>query len=236
MRWQERHEHKLAVSDITKCPRAVMWRINEAPKTNPPDKYLRRLFYSGKEAEKKLEKCLRAEFGDDLQEQVIVGNSLWTGKVDFLTPHAVIEHKETGANKFKWGDNIPQYDHLLQVMAYKHLLDTTRDAILYYTCRANWAEYRVWEWEDQILWEGKRNGKHKSGGVNTTVQAEMEKLERWFLSDEEPPRHDHPFYDLHCTSMYSKNAFSRCDWFDRCWAGTEYEGKEKFEIPKELGQ
>ena len=221
-----------------------MLRITSVPKTDLPDAYLRRLFFSGKEAEKKLEKCLRAEYGDELKKQVSVGNERWSGTMDFLTPHAIVEHKETGANKFKWGDNIPQFDHILQVLTYKHLLENQRpipslppaprDAILYYTCRANWAEYRVWEWEDRIVWEGERNGKYKTGELDTTVQAEMNKLERWWESDEIPPRHEHPFHHLDCTSVYSKNAWARCSWFNHCWAGTEYEGEEKFEIPKEL--
>lgn len=232
--WQLAHDNKLAVSDISKCPRMVQYRLRGVPKTNPPDAYLRRLFYSGKEAERKLEKTLRAEYGDELRTQVSVNTERWTGTIDFVTPVAVVEHKETGANKFKWGDQIPQRDHLLQTLMYKHLLGAHHEAVLYYTCRANWAEYRAWEWGNEIIWEGERNGKYMTGTLSTTIQAEMEKLEAWKDSDELAPRHEHPFHHLHCTTMYSKNAYARCDWWDLCWGGTEYEGAEKLEIPKEL--
>lgn len=233
-RWQARHDSKLAVSEIGKCPRMVQFRMRGVPRTSEPDAYLRRLFYSGKEAEKKLEKTLRAEYGDELEAQVHVENDKWAGTIDFVTPVAVVEHKETGANKFKWGDQIPQYDHLLQALTYKHLLGDHREAVVYYTCRANWAEYRVWEWGDEIIWEGERNGTYMTGELDTTVQAEMEKLEAWMDTADLPPRHKHPFHHLHCTTMYSKNAYVRCDWFDLCFAGTEWEGAEKIEIPKEL--
>lgn len=211
-----------------------MLRLKGIPQTNGADAYLRRLFYSGKEAENKTEKCLLAEYGDKLQTQVKVETEKWVGQVDFITPQSVIEHKETGANKFRYMNSLPVREHLLQVLMYRELLSAEQDAVLYYVCRANQAEFRVWEYQQVISYEGYINEKYKTGTLDTRLEAERLSLEYWYDRDEIPNVVKHPFViDGWCTSIYSKNAYQRCSWFDYCWSGTEYEGMKKIEIPKE---
>lgn len=236
--WEEQHAGRLAVSEIGKCPRMAMLRITGVERTNPFDEYMRRLLFSGEMAEAKAKAPLLWKYGDDVQSQVVLEAGAWVGKPDFLVPGHVIEHKETGENRFKYGD-MPFRFHVLQVLMYQWMIEQVEgykpEALLYYQQRANQAEYRVWEWGDRIGYEGHVNGKEDSGILNTTLEFERAELEKWFAEGEVPPRYDTPFEKNYtCCRLYPNwkrpTAYPSCGYFDHCWP--EYAGQKSLTIPE----
>lgn len=232
--WPERHKGKLAVSEIGHCPRKALLRVHGIEPTDPYDVDLRRLMWSGKMAENKLEVALQTKYGDGLQTQIHVENAVFVGTVDFLTPDDVVEHKETATSNF-WYKRLPYDFHLFQVLAYRELLDNELlEAILYYQNRGDWAEFRVWEVSGQILYEGHINNEYRGGDVATTLEREMKSLTFWYEQDKVPPRMETPFEkNFYCTRMYSANAYPSCTYWTHCWGNTEYAGMEKIAIPEE---
>jgi CRISPR/Cas system-associated exonuclease Cas4 (RecB family) len=227
--WVQDHRGKLAVSEIGHCPRKAMLRLHGVEETDPFDEYTRRLLWSGKMAEAKLEAVLRAEYRDELQAQAHVESEEFRGTADFVVPGTVIEHKETAQSNFKY-KRLPYDFHCLQVLAYKHLWKAQAgvespaptDARLYYQNRADWAEFRVWESNDCIIYEGDINGEYHTGVLETTLDAEMQKLVEWYRKNEVPPRYETPFEkQFACTRMYTKwktpRAFRGCTYFGHCW-------------------
>jgi len=230
--WDERHKGKLAVSEIGHCPRKALLRIHNIPETDPFDEKLLRLMWSGQMAEHKLEAVLSPL--PEFQSQIHVENDYFVGTVDFLIKNAVVEHKETATSNFHYF-RLPYDFHLLQVLAYKSLLnDEGLEAILYYQNRADWAEFNVRGDTGQIIYEGHINGKYRIGDLPTTVDMEMQKLMFWQDKNEVAPRPETPFEEnFWCTRMYSANAYPSCTYFSHCWQDTEYEDAEKIPIPEE---
>jgi len=210
-----------------------MLRLHGVEQSDPFDGFMKRLFFSGEMAERKLEVALHAEF-NEIQSQVHLENECFIGTADFIIPSlAIVEHKETGKNNFKY-KSLPMENHCLQVLAYQRLLgEPGTDAIIYYQNQADWAEFRVWEHWDSIVWEGEINGTYKTGEIETTLDAEMQALIKPYRKDEIPPRYKTPFEKNYtCCSMYKTYAYSRCNWFNYCWEGTEYEGQNKLRLPE----
>lgn len=232
--WEKEHRGKLAVSEIGGCPRKAMLRLHGVEPSDPFDDFVLRLMWSGQMAESKLEAVLNEQLNGDFVSQQRVENEYFIGTIDFMTEIHVIEHKETGQNRFKYKD-LPYSFHCLQVLAYEHLVEGYEmDALLYYQNQANWAEFRVWQ-EDVVQWEGYIDGKFKSGNVDTTLEEEMEALVVWYKRNEIPERYETPFEkQYHCTRMYSTNAYPGCSYYNFCFGDTQYGGQKKLRIPKEL--
>lgn len=237
--WEEGHRGKLAVSDIGHCPRKAMLRFMGVKETNPFDTYVKRLLWSGKTAEEKLERALRSVYGEDLQAQVRVENDAWTGTVDFLVPGKVIEHKETSSKNFRY-NRLPYDFHLLQVLMYRRMLvdqgivPIYTEAVLYYQLRAEWAEFKVWESGKFIYYRGEVVGKSREGELDTHIEIERRNLEKWFEAGIVPDRYETPFErNFECCSLYSKVAYPSCVYFDLCFP--EHAGKTNLTIPEEPG-
>lgn len=235
--WDARHEDKLAVSDIGHCPRKALLRVEGVEYTDPHDAYLKRLFWSGKMAERKLEVALEHFYGDLLRKQVKVGNDNWVGSVDFLVPDMVIEHKETAESNFKY-KRLPYDFHVLQVLMYRHMLleageSYPLNAYLYYQNRANWAEYKVESYPGGVKWDGQINGEESCGSSPRQLAKEMRVLEKPLNNRSTPPRYEHPFKkQFACCRLYTYVAYPGCTYFTHCW-GDEYDGSDKIAIPEE---
>jgi hypothetical protein len=233
--WDERHEGNIAVSEIGGCPRAAVYRWAGVERSNPPDRFLERLFYSGKMAERKLEVPLRAEFGEALRHEPTIKEGRWLGTPDFVVDGLyVFEHKEKSGNGFR-GEQLPKRSHVLQLAMYQHMLGQDYEAWLYYQNQGHRAQFRVWEWEDAILWEGEIGDAKTRGELDTTIDSEKVKIERaidaFELEGLPPARYETPLeIDGHCCSLYKTVAYQRCQWFDRCWRDTKYQGGRKFRI------
>lgn len=238
-RWEKAHEGKLAVSDIAHCPRKAMLKVKGIPASDPFDPYVRRILWSGRMAEAKMDRVLSDVYGNDLRTQIPVENEMWRGTIDFLIPEAVVEHKETSYSNFRY-KRLPYDFHLAQALMYRRLLiendmaGIDLDTILYYQLRANWAEFKVWETPHSIVYEGHITGNEKNGTLETTLERERAKLEAPFKKGEVPPRYDTPFEEnFECTKMYysSKTAYPGCTYWSYCWGDSEYAGQEKLSIP-----
>jgi hypothetical protein len=240
--WTEDHRGILAVSEIGHCPRKAMLRLKNVEETDPFDAYVRRLLWSGKMAERKLEAALHAKYGDELRTQVWVTDGTFKGKPDCIIPGGIVEHKETSGKNFKF-KRLPYRFHCLQVLAYKHLYkqsaETTgaggtlapMDAWLYYQNRADHACFRVWESDGSIIYEGDINGKYHTGEFDTTLADEMEKLAVWYREDKIAPRHETPFeINLRCMRLYKRWAYPGCTYWRHCWP--EHADVERLEIPE----
>ena len=95
---------KLWVSDIGRCPRAVMFRcLGTYEVTHPFDVGLLDVMQLGQHLENASAELLARDMGaENIERDVRVGNHLWSGRIDFLlrTPDGaiIVEHKATGAN------------------------------------------------------------------------------------------------------------------------------------------
>ncbi len=232
--WNERHAGKLAASEVGHCPRKAMLRLKGIETTDDFPMKVKRLMWSGKRAEKKMEHALE-KIGLPYQRELVVETDIYMGTIDFLLPTLILEHKETATSNFHY-NRLPYDFHLVQVMVYKALLgDEDLDAVIYYQNRGDVAEFEVRENVGQILYEGHINGKYRFGEIGTTAENEMEELAYWYHEDRIAPRYDTPFEkNFACTKMYSVNAYPTCTFWSHCWGDSEYYGMEKIPIPEEF--
>lgn len=174
----------------------------------------------------------------EAKEQTRVGNEIWSGKTDItiepdIYPEyvngAIIEHKATTPKNFR-GGILPIQGHTWQVLAYKYLMDDPHiETILYYRGWNQWAEIRVWEHGDEVVWEGlTNNGRDISGSRPGTCREAMETYERFFDTEYLPPIKD-PFGTKRggCYSLYGKRAYPSCRWLKHCHLNLPHTGTVK---------
>lgn len=217
--WQKRHAdapQKLFVSDVGQCVRKAYLRINGYKETHPFGDYVREVMRAGIVWEKETTRAIRLLGG--FEEQVSVGNDIWSGRIDFLSDIFVIEHKATNPVNFRYGKRLPYEHHCLQVLAYDVLLEEAHIPILYYRGWAGWAELDVVQDLDGIQWFGRINGREKSGLIETNVRDEMAKFEEWWGKDELPPKYETPTTEhFACTRKVKTDRIPNCPYYGVCW-------------------
>lgn len=260
-KWEKDHEGKLAVSEIGHCVRQAYLRLADVEQTNPPNDYLLELFRCGYMWEAETRKALQAKFGNALHWDqkndplMTVGGDIWKGHIDFwIDPQdkypelVIVEHKATSPVNFVRKDRLPYPFHCLQALAYEKLLRHRQNlggsikVLLYYRSWTNWAEFQVWEdnhegWATpSIFWEGKVNGKPKSGLFELSLPDEVAAFESWWGATDLPPKYETPFTkQFGCFRQVKKRghptvAWPSCKYFTHCW-GDEYPGNGPFEVP-----
>lgn len=220
-RWEKLHKDRpdrLFVSDLGGCVRKAYLRLRGEEVTHPFDSYVLEVMKAGKLWEWETTCAMRRAHGTKLQEQVPVGNEIWSGRADYLLPGRVIEHKATNPANFKYGHRLPYPHHCLQVLAYSLLLDNT-PATLYYRSWDQWAEIQVCQNAYGIVWEGEFKGKFKSGVLEgLDIVKEMASFEEWWGQEELPPRYPTPFEkNFTCTKKQRKLYRPACQFFGVCW-------------------
>lgn len=221
-RWQKRHKDRpdrLFVSDLGGCVRKSYLRLRGEEVTHPFDPYVLEVMKAGKLWEWETTCAMRRAYGTKLQEQVPVGNKIWSGRIDYLLPgKTIIEHKATNPVNFKYGSRLPYVHHCLQVLAYRILLGGG-EATLYYRAWDQWAELDVWQHREGIAWDGEFNGKHKSGLLEgLDIVEEMARFEEWWDREGLPPCYETPFEkNFACTKRQRKLYRPACSYFGFCW-------------------
>jgi len=227
-------EPRLSVSSLGKCPRAAVMdalqEVRDFGEPRPHDDGLLELFELGHVWQAETSIALHDYFGHEMvtiQEEERVENDVWRGRMDFsippceeYVPGAIIEHKATGS----WS-NVPFRDHIWQVLAYKYLLgDPDIETWLYYRGYNKWAELKVWQFGDDLVYEGEMDGKPKSGVLpNLPLRNEMDCFEfHWKQREVALP----PILDIMngCFKPWKGiRAYPSCRWLPICHPDVEWE-------------
>ena len=237
-------EPRLPVSQIGRCPRQAIFEAVRyhpdhplhADTTHPFDPYVEELLECGNVWEHQTGRALSRRLGDKVHWQradpaLRVGNEYWSGHIDFLIdpcsdfPNgAIIEHKATSPTNFVRKDRLPYPFHCMQVLTYERLarrkLGRT-DPIptyLYYRSWSNWGELQVWAKDGRIFWEGKINGRRKSGEFEIDLDEKVKALESYWKQQTLPPRYESPTaVKFSCARARNGRAYPSCRYFGVCW-------------------
>jgi len=239
--WIQRHqgaEPKLHPSSLGGCPRKAIWQAVDAypnhplhvDVTHPFDLYVQEVMHAGNVWEEENARALEAA---GATRHPHIGNQHWTAEPDFAlrengTLH-IIEHKNTAEHNFAIKRRLPYEFHCAQLACYGALVDAREavDCILYYHGRGHWAEFRVWPDQQHLVWEGRVDGKLRSGVFDFDLAGRMAALEGYWTRQQLPPRYESPFTRTFggCVRGSKRRGYwPGCPYFAHCWPELPQEG------------
>lgn len=188
----------LYVSEIGRCPRSVMLRVQGAEPTHPFSDYLLDIMSLGVRYEDDtVQKVISAGRDWRVITQYRLKNGTWSGKTDLAIIEGegdwtLVEHKAKGNLNPSY---LPQSEHLMQLLLYGQLFEEKHgfpaSLILYYR---SWGEHYEIE-VDPVA--GLCSPLCPSGGRRSRfypdeVSVRREELEELLEAGEVPPPHDAP--------------------------------------------
>jgi len=220
---------KLWPSDIGGCIRKTILRIHGVDETHPFDDYVLELFDSGNVWERRIIRAL----GDAAIPGVLVGDDLWSGKIDAVVIEAgrpiVVEIKDTADYNFRAKDRLPYESHVLQAAVYARLLRAQTDmealpsTILYYHGRCSFAEFDLRIGRTEISFVGEINNRDRFGAVMLSLEDEMGRMEMVLdayreQGDIPEQPYQSPFEErFACAKQSSGLWWPACTYFGHCW-------------------
>jgi len=185
----------LYVSEIGRCPRSVMLRVQGSAPTHPFSDYLLDIMGLGVLYEDDTVRKISSAGRDwRMITQYKLNNGIWSGKVDLAiiqdaTHWVLVEHKAKGNLN---PNHLPQGEHLMQLLLYGQLFEEKHgfpaSLVLYYRSWGEHYEIAV----DPIAGVCRHSGGRASKFYPQEVAARRAKLEELLASDEVPPPHDEP--------------------------------------------
>lgn len=213
---------KLWPSDMGKCKRAVMFRVNGIRAEHEfPVKALDYM-NTGVVMETSTAEALKHAYGDRFTEQVDLKYNLWSGKADFGIDiggdsPVIIEHKTTSEKNFSTDGStaMPKREHIGQAMLYCYLYEMlynkTPKIVLFYKAWGIFAEFSLTRIENRIRVESYVNGAVDTFDVDYDVYGEIEELHNWYNSKDLPPKLEKKYMGCSFRGQPS------CPYYERCW-------------------
>ena len=116
---------RISVSSFGRCIRSVMLGLTGVPQGEFPP-LVREVMSLGVLYEDQTFGILKAKWGDAIQQDIVMANEIWSGRMDFLlkkvaSPPTIIEHKATGNSSFDYDGKLPEFSHVCQAWLYGQL-------------------------------------------------------------------------------------------------------------------
>ena len=213
-------EPKLWASNLGKCPRKAIMRIEGYEDTIDLPLRVREVMRAGVMWEEETEKALLSSLSGSILCNEPLDNEFWSGKADFIIlghkPPIIVEHKATGGKWFDFQKSLPKNEHILQLCLYGYLYELIFEEkpilVLFYRAFGEWAEFVVEPQENTILVEGKVSGYKRSNVLDVDFHGLRKELEGYYVDRTSlPPR----LKDMKKGCLFKKEP--SCQYFHHCW-------------------
>lgn len=202
-------------------------------------------FEHGRMYERQLHLEILSSVDDSIvRHEPSLGDDVWSGKPDFvfepsgnLPEGLIVDCKATGEYVFAYTmGRIPRLADALQVLMYQRFMQLERPAYkwpakLYYRGWGHWGEFEIEDDSLGIFYNGFVNGHEVSGSFATSLDAEMERVDRWWQganAEDYLDRMADPVFAIQgysspfdatfgCLRKNGKRGWAACRWLSVCW-------------------
>ena len=216
--WEQSHvvngQIKLSASGIGRCPRKTFLGIGlgDVDSKEPHSDQTLARFHAGHVWEEQVMRAIE-HHEPALMTQVCVADDIWVGHIDVLVQDRIIEIKNTGYVSYE----LPRKAHVLQVLLQQELLGTDHEAWLFYIARNGYAEIKVEQDFDSVVYSGAIRGKPVGGSMDVNLAETKAKFEAYY-PDRIPPRLATPIEMNMACCIKKRNTYHRnCEFFHYCW-------------------
>lgn len=157
---------RIPVSSFGRCLRATMLNLTSTEPSEFPS-HVREVMDLGVAFETTTRNALNAQLGAAVKSDVPIGDSIWSGRMDFLVQQdgqlpVIIEHKAVNSKFFDYSMELPRFEHVCQAYLYGQLYNDLYHikpkVVLYYRSWSDFAELTLCEGDPAGYAEGQVNG------------------------------------------------------------------------------
>jgi hypothetical protein len=213
---------RLYVSEYGRCPRRALLRVNGYQPSAPFAPTLLEAMGLGLAYETDTFYQL-AKVYPNMMQQVVLGNTIWSGKCDALIPGqpaTIVELKAANSATWDWSGKLPQHENVSQAWLYGELYKEQNHkpviVKLFYRGWSKWAEFEVEADEDGdvVTCTGLVDGEPRTRSWEAGLGTMRQFMESHYTAGTVPdPACGVPRDDVGCTFQKSPS----CGFYDQCW-------------------